>query len=227
MYKNSWIIIPVYNEEQVIKDVLNDVLKVFPNVVCVNDGSSDDSATEIKKTKAHLVNHPINMGAGAAIQTGIEFALQDKAAQYFVTFDADGQHKVEDIAPTLKYLQGNDLDIVIGSRFLGEVKNISKIKSRFLQVAKLFNKITTKIDITDPHNGLKVFNRKFAESLDITLHGYAHASEIVEHIRSQRFKYDEYPVTVLYTDYSLKKGQPMLNAINIVFDLFFNRITKK
>lgn len=227
MTQKTYIIMPVYNEEQVVEDTIKGVLKSYPDIVCVNDGSTDNSAEKIGKTKAILVNHPINMGAGAATQTGIEFALQDKNAQYFVTFDSDGQHRVEDIAPMLKHLQDNNLDVVIGSRFLGEVENISGIKSLFLGFAKLFNRFTTKVDITDPHNGLRVFNRKFAESLDITLHGFAHASEIVEHMGSGKFQYGEYPVTVLYTDYSLKKGQPMLNAVNIVFDLFFNRITKK
>lgn len=227
MTQKTYIIMPVYNEGQVIEDTIKGVLKTYPNLVCVNDGSTDNSAEKISKTAAILVDHPINMGAGAATQTGIEFALQDKDAQYFVTFDGDGQHRVEDVAPMLKHLQDNNLDIVIGSRFLGEVENISGFKSLFLRTAKLFNKFTTRIDITDPHNGLRVFNRKFAESLDITLHGFAHASEIIEHIGSGKFMYGEYPVTVVYTDYSLKKGQPMLNAVNIVFDLFFNRIMKK
>ncbi len=84
--ENTYIIIPVYNEEKVIRSVARQVTKIFPNVVCVNDGSKDHSAHEIEKTQAILVNHPINLGQGAALQTGIEYALQDPKAQYFVTF---------------------------------------------------------------------------------------------------------------------------------------------
>lgn len=224
---NTAVIVPVYNEASIIATTVKGVLKKYKLVVCVNDGSTDTSSLEIQNTKAILVNHPINMGAGAATQTGIEYVLQDESVEYFVTFDGDGQHRVEDIAPMVEHLKSNNLDVVIGSRFLGSVENISGVKSTFLKAVKFFNSHTTKIDISDPHNGLRVFNRKFAESLDITLHGFAHASEIVEHISTGSFKYGEYPVTVIYTDYSLKKGQPMINAINIMFDLFFNRITKK
>ena len=221
------IIVPVYNEAEVIGTTIRGLLKQYSLVICVDDGSTDNSAAEIRKTQAVLVSHPINMGAGAATQTGIEYALQDESVKYFVTFDGDGQHQVKDIATLIKHLKHDQLDVVIGSRFLGTVENISGIKSVFLKAVKFFNGFTTKIAISDPHNGLRAFNRKFAESLDITLHGFAHASEIVEHMGNGEFKYGECPVTVVYTEYSLKKGQPMINAINIMFDLFFNRITKK
>jgi glycosyltransferase involved in cell wall biosynthesis len=227
MKQKAAIIVPAFNEGTVIKSTLTEVLQACPVVICVDDGSSDNTAKEVLSTNATLVQHPINMGAGAATQTGVEFALQDENVQYFVTFDGDGQHRVEDIAPLLKHLQDNKLDVVFGSRFLGKVENIKGIKAVFLKVVKLFNKLTTRVELTDPHIGLRVFNRKFAESLDITLHGFAHASEIVEHIGEGDFKYGEYPVTVIYTDYSLKKGQPMLNAVNIIFDLFFNKVIKK
>lgn len=221
------VIIPVYNEESVIGSVLDQILEEFSFVVCVNDGSNDNSSTEILKTNAILVEHPINMGAGAATQTGVDFALTYKDSKYFVTFDGDGQHIVKDIQPMINHLVENDLDVVFGSRFLGNVENISPIKATFLKIAKLFNGFTTKIELSDPHIGLRVFNRKFAESLDITLHGFAHASEIVEHIGTDKFKYGEYPVTVVYSDYSKQKGQPMLNAINIIVDLIMNRASKK
>ncbi len=92
-----WIVIPVYGEEKVIASVVEHVLQIFPNVVCVDDGSPDNSAAEISGTGAHLVRHPINMGQGAALQTGMEYALARTGGQYFVTFDADGQHRVEDV----------------------------------------------------------------------------------------------------------------------------------
>jgi glycosyltransferase involved in cell wall biosynthesis len=221
------VIIPVYNEGPKIRSVVESVQKYFTNVVCVNDGSRDNSAAEITATGAILVNHPVNLGAGAATQTGINFALQDPDVQYFVTFDGDGQHQIEDVQPMLAYLQERGLDVVFGSRFLGTVKNVSQFKATFLRFVEMFNGLTTNVELSDPHIGLRVFNRLFASNLNITLSGFAHASDIVAHIRDGKFRYGEFPVTVEYTEYSKKKGQPMLNSINIVFDLLFQKVTKK
>lgn len=92
----TWVIIPVYNEAAVLAGVLSNVLTVYDHVVCVDDGSSDNSASIVAATSAHLVRHPINLGQGAALQTGIEYALRDSTARYFVTYDSDGQHRLQD-----------------------------------------------------------------------------------------------------------------------------------
>lgn len=227
MNENVAVIIPVYDEGPVIRGVVRSVEKYFSKIICVNDSSKDNSVKEISKTKAQIVNHPINLGAGAATQTGVEFALQDPSIEYFVTFDGDGQHKIEDVAGMLEYLKINKLDVVFGSRFLGQVENVGKTKKFFLRIVKSFNALTTSIPLSDPHIGLRIFSRKFAEDLDITLSGFAHASEIVHQIKAGNYAYGEFPVTVLYTDYSKKKGQPMINSVNIVFDLLFHKVSKK
>lgn len=221
------VIIPVYNEAQVVRGVVADVKKVFKNVICVNDGSRDTSSKEILKAGGTLIEHPLNLGAGAATQTGIDYALLDPAAQYFITIDADGQHEVEDAVKMLEYLKEHDLDIVFGSRFLGAVHNISPIKRTFLRLAAVFSSKTSGVYLTDPHIGLRVFNRKFAENLKLTLPDFTHASEIVFRVADGNYRYAEVPISVQYTDYSKAKGQPMLNSINIVFDLFIHRMTKR
>lgn len=222
-----YVIMPVYNEAQVVGEVIADVRKHFKNVICVNDGSKDNSSEEIVKAGGILVEHPINLGAGAATQTGIDYALLDKDARYFVTIDADGQHETEDAIRMLEHLKKKDLDIVFGSRFLGTIKNISGFKKRFLKLAAVFSGSTSGVKLTDPHIGLRVFNRYFAENLKLTMPDFAHASEVVHRIGEGGFKYDEVAATVNYSDYSKAKGQPMVNAINITFDLFLNRFTKK
>lgn len=228
MNKDTYIIIPVYNEDKVIAGVVNDVLKTFTNVVCVNDGSKDDTAREIRKTKAQLVNHPINLGQGAAIQTGIEFALQDPKAQYFVTFDADGQHKISDVINMVDHLRKSPkVDIILGSRFLGTTENISPFKKLVLKLAVQFSNFTTNLKLTDAHNGLRVFNRHVAENLDITMSDMAHASEIIHRIAEKNFRYEEMPVIIVYTDYSKAKGQSLMNAVNITFDLMLQKMGKK
>lgn len=226
MNKNTWIIIPVYNEGSVIRVVVEEALKSFENIVCVNDGSTDNTAEEIKKTKAHLVNHVINLGQGGALQTGIEYALLDPRAKYFVTFDADGQHKLDDVLRMQKLLEKGDHDIILGSRFLGEGNNIPALKRAILKAAILFTTFTTGLKLTDTHNGLRVFNRNFAEALNIRLRGMSHASEVLSRISIGKFKYTEVPVTIEYTEYSKAKGQSILNLINILFDLFIDSIRK-
>lgn len=221
------VVIPVYNEEKVIKSVVDSVLKHYDFVVCVNDGSADGSSYEISKTKAHLVEHAINLGQGAALQTGLDYALQFNSVKYFVTFDADGQHRISDVASMLMALKKNKLDIVLGSRFLGEVKNITRSKKFFLRLAVRFTNAFSRVNLTDTHNGLRVFNRRFAKELHITMSDYAHASEIIDKIGRSRYSYAEVPITVDYTQYSLKKGQSIFNSVNILFDLLFSRAGRK
>lgn len=221
------IIIPVYNESLVIAGVVDSIPKSFKVVVCVDDGSEDDTSRQIKSTRAMLVRHPINLGQGAAIQTGIEYALLNPDIKYLVTFDADGQHRIEDVKKMLEHLKKNKLDIVLGSRFLGSAENISPGKRRLLKLAVKFSNLTTGVSLTDTHNGLRVFNRFAAENLQLKMHDFSHASEIIERIGEKNLKYDEIPVTIIYTDYSRSKGQTMINAVNIGFDMLLNKVMKK
>jgi glycosyltransferase involved in cell wall biosynthesis len=220
------IIIPVFNEQNVIENVLSEVLKEFKHVVCINDGSTDDTAEIIKKTSAFLVEHPLNLGQGAALQTGIDFALQFPEIQYFVTFDSDGQHRLSDVKKMLTYIKNNNVDIVLGSRFLGKVENITRLKKIILKLAVKFSNSTSGVKLTDTHNGLRVFNRKVASELKITMPDFSHASEIIERIAEKKFAYVELPVTITYTDYSRSKGQSVINAVNIGFDTILRKVIK-
>ena len=174
---------PVYNEAQVVKQTITQVLAHYGRVICVNDGSKDNSSEVIAETSAVLIEHPINLGAGAATQTGIDYALADKQVKYFVTFDADGQHHIEDVAGMIEHLKQQELDVVFGSRFMGVTQNISAVKRLFLGLARLFSKFDSGVALSDPHIGLRVFNRKFASNLNITMPDFAHASEIVHRIK--------------------------------------------
>jgi len=228
MKSETYIIIPVYNEAKVVGDVIREVKKHFKHVVCVDDGSRDNSAAEIVKAGGILVRHPINLGQGAALQTGIEYSLHDPKAKYFVTYDADGQHQLDDVRAMLKVLDEGEFDIVIGSRFLGkEAENMSPFKKALLKMAVKFTNRTSGLQLTDAHNGLRVFNRHVAQRLNITMPDFAHASEIVERIAQENFKYKEVAVTIVYTDYSRAKGQSIFNAVNIGFDVLINRIIGK
>ena len=226
-YDNVAVIIPAYNEGEAIKKTIQGIPKDFKHVICVNDGSSDNTASMIRSTRASIVNHPINLGQGAALQTGIEYALLNPSIEYFVTFDADGQHRIEDVKKMLAHIKDTGVDIVLGSRFLGEAQNISRKKKMMLQLAVKFSNLTTGVQLTDTHNGLRVFNRFTAENLNLKMPDFSHASEIIERIAEKKFKHEEVPVTIVYTDYSRAKGQSMINAVNISFDILMNRIVKR
>lgn len=220
------IIIPIYNEAKVIGGVIRSVLKKYPHVVCINDGSKDDSSLEIAKTKAYRIEHPINMGQGAALQTGIEFARMLPDVKYFVTFDADGQHRLEDVSAMLKTMKGDQYDLILGSRFLGGAINMAASKRLVLKAGIAFSNMTSGLKLTDTHNGLRVFNRKVAEEIQITLPDMSHASEILEIIAAKKYRYKEVPVVIEYTDYSKGKGQSLINAVNIGFDTLLRKFTK-
>ncbi len=217
-WPDVWLIVPVFNEEQVIGEVIRNARKTFANIVCVDDGSRDNSAAEIRSAGAHLVRHPVNLGQGAAIQTGLEYARAQPGAQRFVTFDADGQHQVEDVVAMLDRLRTEDVDIVVGTRFHGDTSHIPWIKRLILKTVVLLSPRTQRLGLTDAHNGLRVFNRTVADQMNITLNGMSHASEIVQMIDRYKWRVAEEPVTILYTDYSMAKGQSVINGVNIVFE---------
>ncbi len=218
-YRDVWIVIPAYNEASVIADVVADVRTVFPNVVCVDDGGRDDTGDRAFSAGAHVVRHPVNLGQGAAIQTGVEYARSRPGAKIFATFDADGQHRVKDVVQMIDRLRTEDLDIVIGTRFADQPPDRMPILKRLLLpiVAKL-SPSSRKLHLTDAHNGLRVFNKKVADALNLTMNGMSHASEFVSLIVENRWRVAEQPVQILYTDYSMSKGQPLVNGVNIVVD---------
>lgn len=216
-----WIIIPAFNEAQVIGDVVADLRSVFTNVVCVDDGSRDDTGETALRAGAHVVRHPVNLGQGAAIQTGVEYARSRPNSSVFATFDADGQHRVKDVLTMIERLSRGDVDIVIGTRFSGTtVSHTPPLKRVILRAAAWLSPSSRRLHLTDAHNGLRVFNRTVADNLVLTMNGMSHASEFIKLIDENHWRVAEEPVEILYTDYSISKGQPLLNGVNIVFDGF-------
>jgi glycosyltransferase involved in cell wall biosynthesis len=220
-YPDVWIVVPAFNEAPVIGKVIADVRSVFDNVVCVDDGSSDGTGEIALRAGAHLVRHPVNLGQGAAIQTGVEYARARPGAQVFVTFDADGQHRVKDVVTMVDRLTEGDVDIVIGTRFGRPGANRPPLLKRIvLRTAAWLSPRGRRLGLTDTNNGLRVFNKKAADKLDITMSGMSHATEFIMLIDENGWRVAEEPVEVLYTDYSKSKGQPLLNGVNIIFDGF-------
>ena len=223
------IVIPVFNESIVVKDVIEELKLKRPNdnIIAVNDGSSDNSLDVLLSIKnIYVLSHDINLGQGAALQTGIEMARKLNS-KYVVTFDSDGQHSVDDIEKFYNEIESKKLDIVIGSRFLkGSNSNISSFKRFFLKLSTLFTLLVSQIKLTDSHNGFRIINIRNNPKFEIQHNGMSHASEIVDLIKLLKMKYTEKECTILYTDYSKEKGQSLWNSINIVLEIFIQRLTK-
>jgi glycosyltransferase involved in cell wall biosynthesis len=221
-----WVIVRCFNESQVVRDVIEGLRQHFPNVVGVDDGSRDTSSAEMVAAGAMVVRHAINLGSGAALQTGIEFALLDPDAQYFVCFDADGQHRPDDAVSMVQRLRRGEEDILIGSRFLGSSAGMPRSRRIVLQAARIFERLTSGVSLTDAHNGLRVFTRAFAERVDLQLSDMAYASELLSLIKHSGMRYAEHPVTIQYTEYSMAKGQRSINSVNIAMDIWLHQVLK-
>lgn len=235
-------VIPAYNESKTIGWVVKEVKEKVDMVVVVDDGSSDQTNELAKKAGAAVLKHFLNRGQGAALQTGIIFAL-GQGADIIITFDADGQHDANDIERMVQPLLLDEVDVVLGSRFLkpkapfdsaqGRQSPKPKVKSGIpiskrilLKIATWLTRLYTGLPITDVHNGFRGISRKAAELIEIKQDGMAHASEIIEQIKKHQLKFKEMPVNVIYTDYTRKKGQPLTNSFKIIWDLIFGRINK-
>jgi polyprenyl-phospho-N-acetylgalactosaminyl synthase len=218
-----YVVIPAYNEGLVISRVVSEVKRAGYAVVVVDDGSSDATAEEARAAGAGVITHPFNLGQGAALQTGIDYAVA-QGAEVIVTFDADGQHRVSDIARLAEALVEERADFALGSRFLGQAPNLPPLRRLLLHAATAFTRLTTGLQVTDTHNGLRAMTRRAAAAMRLRQNRMAHASELLSQIAASGLPYVERPVTIEYTAYSLAKGQSLGDAVLILLDLFARRL---
>jgi len=222
-----FVIIPAYNEAPLIGQVISEVAPHVNQVIVVDDGSTDQTGLVADQAGAQVITHPINRGQGAALQTGITFAL-NQGADVIVTFDADGQLLASEIDSMVKPILTGEAQVVLGSRFLNQNPDtkIPRSKRLVLKAAVMITRLYTGLAITDTHNGMRAFSRQAAGQIEICQDGMAHASEIIEEIKKYKLKFKEIPVTVKYTEYSRRKGQKLSNSFKIIWDLFFSRMVK-
>lgn len=219
------VVIPAYNEGTVVREVVERVRLVCAHVVVVDDGSSDTTGDQARAAGAIVVRHAINLGQGAALQTGILCALR-RGAEYIVTFDADGQHDPADIATLVTALRGGSTDVALGSRFSGTALDMPQSRRVMLHAARCLNFVLTGLMLSDAHNGVRAFTRSAASRIRIHQAGMAHATEIVAQIARLKLRIVEVPVTVHYTAYSLEKGQKLSNSFHILIDLFLSGLQR-
>jgi glycosyltransferase involved in cell wall biosynthesis len=221
----TFVVIAAYNEATCIAGVVREVRAVIPNVIVVDDGSTDDTATAAGTAATHVLRHVLNRGQGAALQTGIDFALRS-GATYIVTFDADGQHDPGEIPTMLAPIISGACDITLGSRFLGRTTNLPASRKLMLRMGVLFTRLANGVRLTDSHNGFRAFSRRAAEKINITLDRMAHASELIDQIAASGLPFREVPVHIRYTEYSLAKGQSSRGAFRIVFHYLIGKVVR-
>lgn len=223
-WDDTVVIVRVYNEAPVVRAVISELVAEGLKVIAVDDASTDNSAEEIDRSGAFRISHPINLGAGGALQTGYEAALRFTDATYVACFDADGQHQLPDLLAMIRLIR-EGYDVVIGSRFLDRRTEMSPLRRVILQLAtKLMNR-GSGARLTDAHNGLRLITRDVAASVQLNHTGMAYASELEEELTRPGRRVIEHPVHILYTEYSRAKGQPLLNSVNILADTLAHRVS--
>jgi glycosyltransferase involved in cell wall biosynthesis len=218
------VVVPALNEEARVATVVSGLRTEFGRVVVVDDGSTDRTAELARAAGAHVVRHPDNLGQGAALQTGFAYALTDPGMRYVITFDSDGQHRIEDALALLATARQTGVDVVLGSRFLEPGTDVPRARKAVLRAGIAFTRVTTRLAVTDTHNGLRVLNRYAAEQIDLTLSDMAHASQLLGLIAKRGLSWTEAPVVIDYADETRRRGQSNVNALNIVFDLALERL---
>ena len=219
MKENLFIIIPAYQEEQVIASVIRELHTCgYSRIIVVDDGSDDNTYGEAKKAGAIVLRHRMNRGKGASIKTGIE-AAKRLGADTIVTFDGDGQHDPKDIKTMLLYIQ-KGYDVVLGNRFLHK-QNIPKLKRIYNRIANGITYMLYGIWVTDSQSGFRAYSRNAFSALDTESDRYELESEILREIHLKKLRHKEIPIHVRYTKYSQNKKikQNLWTGIKTAFQL--------
>ncbi len=220
------VIIPAYNEGAVLISVIKEILLTGFAIIVVDDGSDIPLNKILQSYPLFYIRHRANLGQGAALQTGFDFAKKLNP-DIIITMDADGQHHSSSFNSMIEPLLTNEADIVLGSRFLSPGQtSVPIMKKVVLHTARLINYIFSGLLLSDAHNGLRAFNATALQKITITENRMAHASEILFEIKKHKLRFKEVPVTISYTAYSKKKGQSIWDSVRILFDLILHKLFK-
>lgn len=225
MSASVFIVIPAFNEAQRLDAVLADLGGSGHRVVVVDDGSRDRTAEVARHHGCYVLRHAFNRGQGAALQTGITFALRE-GAEVIVTFDADGQHQTSDLPSLIEPIVSGRSDVALGNRFLNGRSNVPPVRAVLLQLGRLFTWLTSGLRVGDCHNGYRAFSRRGAIRIGLKQDRMAHASEIYDQIRQAGLAYEEVPVTIRYTADTLAKGQKLSNSMSVLFHYLYGKIAQ-
>ena len=224
--KDVYLVVPAFNEEKTVSQIIEGIAERGYNVILVNDGSRDKTlklAIESKRkypNQIFVVSHVINRGLGAALKTGMVVAL-NKGAEYIVTFDADGQHEIADIPKVCKPLQDGEADVVIGARPFEDMP-ISKSFANYIMNALTL--IFYGRNVKDSQSGLRAFTAHAADVINIVSRGYGVSSDFIKEISDKKLRLAEVTITTIYTPETQNKGTDAIVGLKIltkmVIDLF-------
>jgi len=222
-----FVVIPSYNEHSVLRDTVAGVMQMGYDVVLVDDGSGIPAFEDVRGLRVHYLRHVINMGQGAALETGTQYALA-QGADVIVHFDADGQHDPALIASLIEPIRAGEADVVLASRFLKpeDERGVPLAKRIALRVGVVVSWMFTRVWLSDTHNGFRALSRGAAEKIRLTENGFAHATEILSLVRDSGLRCREVAARTRYTEYSRSKGQSVFNGINIIVDLVIHRLMR-
>lgn len=222
---NLLVIVPAFNEAKIIFSVLKNLaiqlktLKpVASQIIVVDDGSTDQTWEQAKKAKAKVIRHPINRGLGGALGTGLIYAKKHHF-DYVVTFDADGQHDARQIRSLIAPLIKGKADVVIGSRTLTGWQQLPLDRRLIIFLSNLLTNLLFATQTTDSQSGFRAFNQKALQAIKIRTQRMEVSSELFAEIKTRQLRYQEIPISVIYSPYSRQKGQSNLNAFAILFRL--------
>lgn len=221
-----FVVVPGFNEGSVIAQTIQPLLDKEYSVVFTDDGSTDNTSQVLKDMNIYYLRHPVNLGQGAALQTAMKYCLQISKAKFVVHFDADGQHAVSDIEHSVKAMIEGEFDIVLGSRFLKKEDKLKVpiIRRMILYLGRVINWLFYGLWLSDSHNGFRVLSREALKKINLHENGSAHASEILGQIKKEKLRYKEVSITIIYTAYSIGKGQSSWAAFNIFIDLILRKL---
>ncbi len=223
-----YVVVPAYCEASVLPTVIQGLAAYLPReqIVVVNDGSPDNTAEVARAAGVVTLSHPINRGQGAALATGIAAALR-LGAKIVVTFDADDQHSPSDLPALVEPIRTGRADVALGSRFAsGRGSDVPASRRMLLRGGVVFTRIISRIEVTDTHNGLRALSRHAAEQIAILQDGMAHASEILDEIGRLNLKYEEVPVHIRYSEYSMSKGQRNRDAVKLAMRILLFKVMR-
>lgn len=222
--KKIFVILPAYNEAEVISQVITKAKKALSQLegyethfVVIDDGSTDNTSKEAGTSGVVVLRHVLNRGLGGALGTGLAYA-KENGADILVTIDSDGQHDPKDIIKALKPLEKDEADVVIGSRLLGQ-KGMPWDRIIISWAGSLITFFLFGLWTSDSQSGFRIFNKKAIESIEIRTQGMEVSSELFGEIEKHYLRFVEVPIRVIYTDYSRRKGQPNINSFQVLLKL--------
>ena len=207
--------IPAYNEEKNIASIIVKLKKIVDVVIVCNDGSTDSTSEIAQNLGAVVINHTKNLGYGAGINS-IFHKAKEIGSEILVTFDADGQHRIEDIDRVIKPISDGQSDIVIGSRFLDDSeKEIPNYRKVGIKVITKITNTSIKKQLTDSQSGFRAYSKKVLGQLSPSESGMGVSTEILIKASSKNFRISEVPIKILY-DGKTSTHNPIAHGSSVI-----------